>query len=164
MLEINDGYNKLKFSIDNYINKKYRKFNKLDEDDCWCNLYISIENEYVKIDNPYYDLECIEVDNLYEVLNEFINDKMESNYSYEPIEPSFKIYFYPYGEEYQNNNYEQENISRKDKVARIFIAFIEKDTKAPSSDGVYIVLDIDAISEILNYLENTIKSKKRSQI
>ena len=164
MVEINDGYNKLKFSIDNYINKKYRKFNKLDEDDCWCNLYISIENEYVKIDNPYYDLECIEVDNLYEVLNEFINDKMESNYSYEPIEPSFKIYFYPYGEEYQNNNYEQENISRKDKVARIFIAFIEKDTKAPSSDGVYIVLDIDAISEILNYLENTIKSKKRSQI
>ena len=33
MVEINDGYNKLKFSIDNYINKKYRKFNKLDEDD-----------------------------------------------------------------------------------------------------------------------------------
>ncbi len=158
MVEINDGYNKLKFSIDNYINKKYRKFNKLDEDDCWCNLYISIENEYVKIDNPYYDLECIEVDNLYEVLNDFINDKMESNYSYEPIEPSFKIYFYPYGEEYQNNNYNQENISRKDKMARIFIAFIEKDTKATSLDGVYIVLDIDAISEILNYLENTIKS------
>ena len=157
MVEINDGYNKLKFSIDNYINKKYRKFNKLDEDDCWCNLYISIENEYVKIDNPYYDLECIEVDNLYEVLNEFINDKMESNYSYEPIEPSFKIYFYPYGEEYQNNNYEQKNISRKDKVARIFIAFIEKDTKAPSSDGVYIVLDIDAITKILNYIECIIK-------
>ena len=157
MLEINDGYNKLKFSIDNYINKKYRKFNKLDEDDCWCNLYISIENEYVKIDNPYYDLECIEVDNLYEVLNDFINDKMENNYSFEPIERSFKIYFYPYGEEYQNNNYEQENISRKDKVARIFIAFIEKDTKAPSSDGVYIVLDIDAITKILNYIERIIK-------
>lgn len=28
MLEINDRYNKLKLSIDNYINKKYRKFNK----------------------------------------------------------------------------------------------------------------------------------------
>ena len=158
MVEINDGYNKLKFSIDNYINKKHRKFNKLDEDDCWCNLNICIENEYVKIDNPYYGLECIEADNLYEVLNEFINDKMESNCSFEPIEPSFKIYFYPYGEEYQNNNYEQENISRKDKVARIFIAFIEKDTKAPSSDGVYIVLDIDAISKILNYLEKILKS------
>ena len=158
MVEINDGYNKLKFSIDNYINKKHRKFNKLDEDDCWCNLNICIENEYVKIDNPYYGLECIEADNLYEVLNEFINDKMESNCSFEPIEPSFKFYFYPYGEEYQNNNYEQENISRKDKVARIFIAFIEKDTKAPSSDGVYIVLDIDDISKILNYLEKILKS------
>ena len=157
MLEINDGYNKLKLSIDNYINKKYRKFNKLDEDDCWCNLYIGIENEYVKIEDYYYDLECIEVDNLYEILEKFINDKMESNYSFEPIEPSFKIYFYPYGEEYQNNNYEQENISRKDKVARIFIAFIEKDTKAPSSDGVYIVLDIDAITKILNYIESIIK-------
>ena len=158
MLEINDGYNKLKLSIDNYINKKYRKFNKLDEDDCWCNLYIGIENEYVKIEDYYYDLECIEVDNLYEILEKFINDKLESNYSFEPIEPSFKIYFYPYGEEYQNNNYEQENISRKDKMARIFIAFIEKDTKAPSSDGVYIVLDIDDISKILNYLEKILKS------
>lgn len=157
MLEINDGYNKLKLSIDNYINKKYRKFNKLDEDDCWCNLYIGIENEYVKIEDYYYDLECIEVDNLYEILEKFINDKMENNYSFEPIEPSFKIYFYPYGEEYQNNNYEQENLSRKDKVARIFIAFIEKDTKAPSSDGVYIVLDIDAITKILNYIESIIK-------
>lgn len=28
MLEINDRYNKLKLSIDNYINKKYRKTNK----------------------------------------------------------------------------------------------------------------------------------------
>ena len=158
MVEINDGYNKLKFSIDNYINKKYRKFNKLDEDDCWCNLYIGIENEYVKIDKPYYDLECIEVENLYKVLNEFINDKIENNYSFEPIEPSFKIYFYPYGEEYQNNNYEQENISRKDKMARIFIAFIEKDTKALSPDGVCIVLDMDAISKILNYIEKIIKS------
>ena len=161
MLEINDGYNKLKLSIDNYINKKYRKFNKLDEDDCWCNLYIGIENEYVKIEDYYYDLECIEVDNLYEILEKFINDKLESNYSFEPIEPSFKIYFYPYGEEYQNNNYDQENISRKDKMARIFIAFIEKDTKAPSSDGVYIVLDIDdisTISKILNYLEKILKS------
>ena len=157
MLEINDGYNKLKLSIDKYINKKYRKFNKLDEDDCWCNLYIGIENEYVKIEDYYYDLECIEVDNLYEILEKFINDKMESNYSFEPIEPSFKIYFYPYGEEYQNNNYDQENISRKDKMARIFIAFIEKDTKAPSSDGVYIVLDIDAITKILNYIERIIK-------
>ena len=158
MLEINDGYNKLKLSIDNYINKKYRKFNKLDEDDCWCNLYIGIENEYVKIEDYYYDLKCIEVDNLYEILEKFINDKLESNYSFEPIEPSFKIYFYPYGEEYQNNNYDQENISRKDKMARMFIAFIEKDTKAPSSDGVYIVLDIDDISKILNYLEKILKS------
>ena len=156
MLEINDGYNKLKFSIDNYINKKCRKFNKLDEDDCWCNLYIGIENEYVKIEDYYYDLECIEVDNLYEILEKFINDKMESNYSFEPIEPSFKIYFYPYGEEYQNNNYDQENISRKDKMARIFIAFIEKDTKALCPDGICIVLDIDAISKILYYLEKIV--------
>lgn len=156
MLEINDGYNKLKLSIDNYINKKYRKFNKLDEDDCWCNLYIGIENEYVKIEDYYYDLECIEVDNLYEILEKFINDKMESNYSFEPIEPSFKIYFYPYGEEYQNNNYDQENISRKDKMARIFIAFIEKDTKALTSDGVYIELDAEAIRKILNYLKDII--------
>ena len=83
---------------------------------------------------------------------------MERNHSFEPIEPFFKIYFYPYGEEYQNDNYEQENISRKDKVAKIFIAFIEKDSKALTSDGVYIELDTNEIREILNYLENIINS------
>ena len=103
-----------------------------------------------------HTIECIEAENLYKVLNEFINDKIENNYSFEPIEPSFKIYFYPYGEEYQNNNYEQENISRKDKMARIFIAFIDKDTKALSPDGVCIVLDMDAISKILYYLEKIV--------
>ena len=83
---------------------------------------------------------------------------MERNHSFEPIEPSFKIYFYPYGEEYQNDNYEQENISRKDKVAKIFIAFIEKDSKVLTSDGVYIELDTNEIRKILNYLENIINS------
>ena len=43
MLEINDVYNILKFDINYYTNKKIRKFNKLDEDDCWCNLYIGRE-------------------------------------------------------------------------------------------------------------------------
>lgn len=36
-------------------------------------------------------------------------------------------------------------------MARLFIAFIEKDTKALTSDGVYIELDVDAIRKILNY-------------
>ena len=156
MLEINDGYNKLKFSIDNYINKQYRKYNKLDEDDCWCNLYISIENEYIKMENPYYDLECIEVDELYENLRDFVTDKVEDNFSFEPIEPSFKIYFYPYGEEYKNNNYLQENISRKNKIARLFIAFIEKDTKALALDGICIEIYVEDIKKILNYIESII--------
>ena len=43
-------------------------------------------------------------------------------------------------------------------MARIFIAFIDKDTKALSPDGVCIVLDMDAISKILNYIEKIIKS------
>ena len=104
-----------------------------------------------------HTIECIEAENLYKVLNEFINDKIENNYSFEPIEPSFKIYFYPYGEEYQNNNYEQENISRKDKGVRIFIAFIEKDTKALASDGVCIELKIEDVKKMRGYLENIIK-------
>lgn len=158
MLEINDGYNKLKFSINNYINKRYRKYNKLDEDDCWCNLYISVENEYIKMEDPYYDLECIEVDNLYENLRDFVNDKVENNFSFEPLEPSFKIYFYPYGEEYQNNNYLQENMSRKNKMARLFIAFIEKDTKAITMDDICIEVNIEDIKKILNYIENIVKN------
>ena len=43
-------------------------------------------------------------------------------------------------------------------MVKIFIAFIEKDEKALSSGGVYIVLDADAIGKILNYIENIIKS------
>lgn len=160
MLEINDGYNKFKINIDNYIDKNIRKIRELDEDNCWCNLNISIENEYVKIENSYYDLECIEIDNLYKKIEKFVNDKLESNSIFEPIEPSFKMYFYPYGEEYQNDNYMQDNLSRNDKSVRLFIAFVEKDTKAISSDGVFVNLDTKDIANILNYLKNIMKNKK----
>lgn len=153
MLEINNGYNILKIDISNYINKKYREINKMDEDDCWCNLYIMIQNEYMKLENSYYSLECIEVDRLYEMLNNFNQDKLENNCSFEPIEPSFKMYFYPYGEEYNNNNYLQYDLSRNDKIVRLFIAFIEKETKAPSSDGIIIDLYFEAVKKIQDYLE-----------
>lgn len=157
MLEICDGYNKIKFEINDYISKKARKINNMDEDDCWCDLYLSIENEYIKIENSYYDLECREVDNLYEDLELFINDKMQNNRSFEPIEEAFKIYFFPYGEEYQNDNYVQENLSRDNRTAKLFMAFIEKDTKAPSSDGVLVELFINDVKRILEYLEKIIK-------
>ena len=108
------------------------------------------------MENPYYDLECIEVDELCENLRDFVTDKVEDNFSFEPIEPSFKIYFYPYGEEYKNNNYLQENISRKNKIARLFIAFIEKDTKALALDGICTELYVEDIKKILIYLESII--------
>ena len=43
-------------------------------------------------------------------------------------------------------------------MARICIAFIEKDTKALTSDGVYIELGTNAIRKILNYLKDVISS------
>ena len=157
MLKINNGYNTIKLEIKYYESKQYRKNNKIDEDNSWCTLNIELENEYVKIENLHYGLESIEVDIMYELLNEFVNDKMDNNYIFEPLEPSFKIYFYPYGKEYKNNRYVQENMSKRDKEISIFIAFIEKDTKAISDDGVIVDISLKETKEILKYLENIIK-------
>lgn len=77
MIEINDGFNKIKLGISNYVSKEVRKINNIDENDYWCELYISIENEYVKIENSYYDLEL------------FVNDKMQDDRSFETIEEAF---------------------------------------------------------------------------
>ena len=156
MLEINDGYNNLKIDIKNYISEKIRKIKKIDEEDCWCNLYLYIENEYLKLENYHYGLECVEVDMLYKVVEEFLNDKLKDNYIFEPLEPSFKMYFYPYGEEYKDNKYIQENISSSDKKVKLFIAFIEKDTKAPSSDGIIIDIELEKIRKIFKYLQEII--------
>ena len=93
---------------------------------------------------------------MYELLNKFVNDKMDDNYVFEPLEPSFKIYFYPYGKEYKDSNYVQENMSKSDKEISIFIAFIEKDTKAISDDGVIVNISLKETKEILKYLENII--------
>ena len=157
MLKINNGYNTIKLEIKHYESKQYRRNNKIDEDNSWCSLNIELENEYVKIENLYYSLESIEVDMMYELLNEFVNDKMNDNYIFEPLEPSFKIYFYPYGKEYKDNRYVQENMSKSDKEISIFIAFIEKDTKAISDDGVILNISLKETKEILEYLENIIK-------
>ena len=157
MLKINNGYNTIKLEIKHYESKQYRRNNKIDEDNSWCSLNIELENEYVKIENLYYSLESIEVDMMYEFLNEFVNDKMDDNYIFEPLEPSFKIYFYPYGKEYKDNRYVQENMSKSDKEISIFIAFIEKDTKAISDDGVILNISLKETKEILEYLENIIK-------
>lgn len=157
MLKINDGYNTIKLEIKHYESKQYRKNNKIDEDDSWTTLNIELENEYVKIENFYYGLESLEVDMMYELLNEFVNDKMDDNYIFEPLEPSFKIYFYPYGKEYKDSRYVQENISKNDKEISIFIAFIEKDNQSISDDGVIVNISLEETKEILKYLESIIK-------
>ena len=148
MLKINNGYSTIKLEIKYYESKQYRKYNKIDEESSWSSLNIELENEYVKIENLYYVLKSIEVDIMYELLNKFVNDKMDDNYVFEPLEPSFKIYFYPYGKEYKDSNYVQENMSKSDKEISIFIAFIEKDTKAISDDGVIVNISLKETKEI----------------
>lgn len=118
-----------------------------------------MKNEYLEIDNPYYDLECCEVDNLYEILKQFLNNKMNDNMSFEPIEPVFKFYFYPFGKEYKNNNYEQKGLSIKDKKASVFISFVEKETMAPLDDGVLIELSEEEVREIFIYIKNIIDNE-----
>ena len=154
MLEINGVYNFIKIEIRDYIKKEIRKIKKLDEDDCWCRLYIYLKNEYLEIDDPYYDLECCEVDNLYEMLKLYINNEMDDNTSFEPIEPSFKIYFYPFGKEFKNKNYEKKGLSIEDKTANIFVAFVEKDTTAPSDDGVILELSEEEVRELFYYIKS----------
>ena len=157
MLEIDGIYNYIKIEIKDYIKERIRKIKKLDEDDCWCRFYIYMKNEYLEIDNPYYDLECREIDNLYQMLHLYLNNEMKDNMSFEPIEPVFQVYFYPFGKEYKNINYEQKGLTSKNKTAYIFIAFVEKDTTAPSSDGVIIELLEKDVRDLYNYIRDIIK-------
>ena len=159
MLEIKGKYNYLKIEINDYIKKEIRRIQKIGENDCWCGLHIYMKNEYLEIDNPYYDLECCEVDNLYEILKQYLNNKMNDNMSFEPIEPVFKFYFYPFGKEYKNNNYEQKVLSIKDKKASAFISFVEKETMAPLDDGVLIELSEEEVREIFIYIKNIIDNE-----
>ena len=59
--------------------------------------------------------------------------------------------------EYKDSRYVQKNMSKRDKEISIFIAFIEKDTKAISDDGVIVNISQKETKEILKYLENIIK-------
>ena len=154
MLELNDGYNTLELEIKNYENKFYRKINRIDEDDSWCNIKINVKNEYINLENPYCSLECIEIDMLYELLDNFVKDKIDDNCSFEPIEPMFRLYFYPFGREFKNKNYVQDNLSRNDKLLVIFVAFIEKDTNALLDDGIIINLDSESVMKLLKYLSD----------
>lgn len=94
------------------------------------------------------------------MLEKFVDDKINNNCIFEPIEPSFKFYFYPYGDKNQNDNYVQENLTRDEKTARLLIAFIEKHTKAPSSDGVSVKLLFKDIMRILEYLQDITNDNK----
>lgn len=102
-----------------------------------------------------------EVDYLYEMLNDFTQNKMNDNCSFEPLEPSFKVYFYPFGEEYKNNNYMQNEFNTNDKILRLFICFVEKSTMALCEDGVSIVIDNKNVEKITEYFRKIqiLKSK-----
>ena len=77
----------------------YEKYRKV-EDDSWAHVNWKISNYTLKFENSSYDLMCYEVDELRENIKTFLDGNMKDYKCFIPIEQTFKIRFYPKGDEY----------------------------------------------------------------
>jgi hypothetical protein len=149
-ISFNITYGKLLLRIIDYEDKETRLSKNKNEDDCWCMFNIKYMNDNIVIDNLGYDVECIELEELYTMLEEFLNDKMNTEQIFEPIETSFKIRFFPLLDKSQD---------KSDKKAELYIYFKEPGTGALSEDSVCTILDVEDIGKIYNFIKSVIDNK-----
>lgn len=97
MLEIKKGNTKFIVNITGYESKE-KRYN--GDNDSWCNLFISIKNEYINFETNYSMLESCEVDIIYNMLDELLNGKTTEVSKYTPLEPAFRMVCHPKGVDY----------------------------------------------------------------
>ncbi len=140
--------NRIGFGISGYERKQERK----NEDDSWANIAWEVDSDVVKFDSMLYYMESKEVDELKELFEKFISGKMTDMVSFVPLEPSFKIRFYPNGDEY-GQWFETINSTEpvKKPNVELLISFIEED-KAISELSVSYILEDSEVNKFYDYL------------
>lgn len=140
--------NRISLCINGYEKKQDRK----NEEDSWANVAWEINSEVVKLDSCIYYMESKEIDELKELFKKFIDGMLEDVISFVPLEPAFKIRFYPNGDEY-GNWFETANTNKlvKSPNVELLINFIEND-KAISELSVSYILEPEEVNKFYNYL------------
>ncbi len=141
--------NEIQLHIKNYEKPEKRVHG---DDDSWANVEWKINNEVIDFYSNSYDMQSYEVDMLKEILKEFIDGKIQDIKTFIPLEPAFKIIFYPKGNEYgcwlKDINSEEFIVSPD---IQILINFIDNSGCILDSYFSYF-LDKEEIESFYNYL------------
>lgn len=145
-------FDELELCISGY--EKYRKV----EDDSWANVAWKVNNYAIQFQNYSYDMMSYEVEELRNKLNNFIKGEIKEYICFVPIEPAFKVRFYPKGDEY--GMYYEDSEAKKlieNKNVEIIIHPNDKDGAPDEMVGASYILDMEDTEKLYNYLVDITK-------
>lgn len=155
MLHLSD--NEIQLDIKNY-ERPEKRYN--GDDESWANVQWKIKNNVIEFDSSSYDMESCEVDILKEMIKDFIDGKIEEIKTFIPLEPAFKIIFYPKGNEYvcwlKDRNSKEFSINPD---IQLLINYIDDDGCIMDSYYSYF-LEEREIKKFYNYLKDVTEKKE----
>lgn len=158
MLVISKGKTKFNIKINGYEPKE-KRYN--GDDDSWCNLFISIKNEYINFETNYSMLESCEVDIIYKMLEELLNGTTKKVSKYTPLEPAFRLVCHPKGVDY-GLYYEDayhKKLKENDVELEMKIILTYQDGYA-NDEMIDLLLDRNEIVLFKNFLQSVILNRE----
>lgn len=148
MFSLDKGSSKLDIKFINYVGEEKRKN---PEFATWAGFYVKVTTPIVAFESSIVDVMSAEIDDLKQLLKDFLFNNMKEITYYEPIEEPFNVVFYPKGRKTTYDN--------KGKI--INLKELELSIRIPDSNylsdiSVKYVLNVKESSELLNYLDNLI--------
>lgn len=127
---------------------EYKKY-KYNE---WANVLWKIHNDYINYENSSYDIEKSEIEKLKTLLKDFLDNKLKENISFEPIEPTFRIEFYPKGKDYGRwiNPKNNENLILPE--AQLYVYFVDQNDYSILDASFNWIMDRTDVEDLYKYL------------
>lgn len=136
-VKLNNGFTEFKFNIDKIVNKDSEE---------WCNMQISVKNEFFNYKNEGELLLFSEVEEIKNYLEQLLNGKLEEEEQLDFTEPDLELNLYP-----------------SDNVEYILldIKFNLIEQGELSADYYNLCLDKKEIDELYSYLKEWIDENKK---
>ena len=136
-VKLNNGFTEFKFDINRIVNK---------ESEEWCNMQISVKNEFFNYKNEGELLLFSEVEEIKNYLEQLLNGKLEEEEQLDFTEPDLELNLYP-----------------SDNVEYILldIKFNLIEQGELSADYYNLCLDKKEIDELYSYLKEWIDENKK---
>ncbi len=136
-VKLNNGFTEFKFDINRIVNK---------ESEEWCNMQISVKNEFFNYKNEGELLLFSEVEEIKNYLEQLLNGKLEEEEQLDFTEPDLELNLYP-----------------SDNVEYILldIKFNLIEQGELSADYYNLCLDKKEIEEFYNYLKEWLDETKK---